>query len=109
MPKPRVPKFRPDLSARLKDIAKKQVPARLKPIVDPPHAREPSLVRGPEAQAVVGNSPAHLVLGYFLRLQVRWRHTWVASSWRHLSRNLRQWSFLLIAFDACDAYFHVGW
>ena len=28
-----VPKFRPDLSARLKDIAVKQVPAKLKPIV----------------------------------------------------------------------------
>ena len=31
--KPIVSKFRPDLSARLKDIAKKQVPAKLKPIV----------------------------------------------------------------------------
>ena len=30
---PLAPKFRPDLSARLKDIAKKQVPAKLKPIV----------------------------------------------------------------------------
>ena len=29
-----VPRFRPDLSARLKDIAEKQVPAKLKPIVD---------------------------------------------------------------------------
>ena len=29
-----VPKFRPDLSARLKDIAEKQVPAKPKPIVD---------------------------------------------------------------------------
>ena len=29
-----VPKFRPDISARLKDIAEKQVPTRLKPIVD---------------------------------------------------------------------------
>ena len=28
-----VPKFRPDLSARLKDIAEKQVPVKLKPIV----------------------------------------------------------------------------
>ena len=27
-------KFHPDLSARLKDIAEKQVPAKLKPIVD---------------------------------------------------------------------------
>ena len=31
--KPLVPKFRPDLSARLKDISEKQVPAKLKPIV----------------------------------------------------------------------------
>ena len=30
---PLVPKFRPDLSARFKDIAEKQVPAKLKPIV----------------------------------------------------------------------------
>ena len=28
-----VPKFSPDLSARFKDVAKKQVPAKLKPIV----------------------------------------------------------------------------
>ena len=28
-----VPKFRPDLSTRLKDIAEKQVPMKLKPIV----------------------------------------------------------------------------
>ena len=33
MLKPLVPKFRPDLSARSKDIAEKQVPVRLKPIV----------------------------------------------------------------------------
>ena len=33
MLKPLVPKFRPDLRVRLKDIAEKQVPARLKPIV----------------------------------------------------------------------------
>ena len=33
MLKPRMPKFRPDLSARLKDIAEEQVPAKLKPIV----------------------------------------------------------------------------
>ena len=33
MLKPLVPKFRPNLSARLKDIAQKQVPAKLKPIV----------------------------------------------------------------------------
>ena len=33
MLKPPVPKFRPDLSARLKDIAEKQVPAKLRPIV----------------------------------------------------------------------------
>ena len=32
--KPLVFKFRLDLSTRLKDIAEKQVPARLKPIVD---------------------------------------------------------------------------
>ena len=31
--KPLVPKFRPDLVARLRDIAEKQVPANLKPIV----------------------------------------------------------------------------
>ena len=31
--KPLVPKFRPDLCASLKDIAEKQVPAKLKPIV----------------------------------------------------------------------------
>ena len=30
MLKPLVPKFRSDISARLRDIAKKQVPARLK-------------------------------------------------------------------------------
>ena len=29
-----MPKFRPDLFARLQDIAEKQVPAKLKPIVD---------------------------------------------------------------------------
>ena len=33
MLKPVVPKLRPDLSVRLKDIAEKQVPAKLKPIV----------------------------------------------------------------------------
>ena len=33
MLKPLESKFRPDLSARLKDIAKKQVSAKLKPIV----------------------------------------------------------------------------
>ena len=33
MLKPLVPKFRLDLSARLKGIAKKQVPAKLEPIV----------------------------------------------------------------------------
>ena len=33
MPKPLVPKFRLDMSARLKGIAEKQVPAKLKPIV----------------------------------------------------------------------------
>ena len=33
MLKPRVPKFRPDISDRLKDIAEKEVPAKLKPIV----------------------------------------------------------------------------
>ena len=32
MLKPHVPKFRPDISARLKDIAEKQVPAKIKPI-----------------------------------------------------------------------------
>ena len=31
--KPPVPKFRSDLSIRLRDIAEKQVPAKLKPIV----------------------------------------------------------------------------
>ena len=31
MLKPLVPKFRPDLSAHLKDIAEKKVPAKLKP------------------------------------------------------------------------------
>ena len=29
-----VPKFGPNLSARLKDIAKKQIPVKLKPIVN---------------------------------------------------------------------------
>ena len=33
MPKPLAPKFRPDLSALLKDIVEKQVPAKLKPVV----------------------------------------------------------------------------
>ena len=33
MLKPLVPKFRLDLSARLKGIAEKQVPAKLKPIL----------------------------------------------------------------------------
>ena len=33
MLKPVVPKFRLDLSVRLKDIAEKQFPAKLKPIV----------------------------------------------------------------------------
>ena len=33
MLKPVVPKFRSDLSARLKDIAEMQVPMKLKPIV----------------------------------------------------------------------------
>ena len=37
MLKPAVPKSRPDLFARLTDIAEKQVPARLKPIVAPSH------------------------------------------------------------------------
>ena len=37
MLKPAVPKFRPDLSARLTDIAEKRVPAKLKPIVAPSH------------------------------------------------------------------------
>ena len=37
MLKPLVPKFGPDLSARLKDIVEKQVPARLKPIVSVQH------------------------------------------------------------------------
>ena len=32
MLKPPVPKFRPDLSARLEDITEKHVPAKLKPI-----------------------------------------------------------------------------
>ena len=32
MLKPLVPKSRPDLSARLKDIDEKQVPAKLKPM-----------------------------------------------------------------------------
>ena len=40
MLKPPVPKFCPDLSARLKDIAEKQVPVKLKPIVDPRLQRE---------------------------------------------------------------------
>ena len=34
MLKPLMPKFRPDPSARLKDIAEKQVPAKLKPTVN---------------------------------------------------------------------------
>ena len=33
MLKPYAPNFRPDLFARLEDIAKKQVPAKLKPLV----------------------------------------------------------------------------
>ena len=33
MLKPLVPKFRSDLSVRLRDITEKQVPAKLKPIV----------------------------------------------------------------------------
>ena len=33
MLKPLVPRFRPDLSVRLRDIAEKQVPAKMKPIV----------------------------------------------------------------------------
>ena len=33
MLKPLVPKFRPGLSVQLEDIAEKQVPAKLKPIV----------------------------------------------------------------------------
>ena len=33
MLKPHVPKFRPNLFVRLKGIAEKQVPAKLKPIV----------------------------------------------------------------------------
>ena len=36
--KPPVPKFRSDLSVRLRDIAEKQVPAKLKPIVA--HSRD---------------------------------------------------------------------
>ena len=46
--KPLVPKFCSDLSIRLRYIAEKQVPAKLKPIVDPVHVRtrvgNPSLV-----------------------------------------------------------------
>ena len=34
MLKPIMPKFRPDLYARLRDMADKQVPAKLKPIVN---------------------------------------------------------------------------
>ena len=33
MLKPLVPKFRPDLSVRLRDIAEEQVPVKLKPMV----------------------------------------------------------------------------
>ena len=36
MLKPLVPKFRPDISARLKDIAEKQVSAKPKPITGGP-------------------------------------------------------------------------
>ena len=32
-----MPKFRPDLYARFRNIAEKQVPAKLKPIVDDGH------------------------------------------------------------------------
>ena len=46
MLKPFLPRFRPDLSARLKDIAEKQVPPKLKPIAG--CIRDPFL------------SPAHL-------------------------------------------------
>ena len=34
MLRPVVPKFRPELSVRVKEIIEKQVPAKLKPIVD---------------------------------------------------------------------------
>ena len=40
MLKPLVPKFRSDLSIRLRDIAEKQVPVKLKPIVVDPIFRE---------------------------------------------------------------------
>ena len=45
---PFVPKFRPDLSVRLKDFSEKQVPAKLKPIVDPaPYYWLLPVARGP--------------------------------------------------------------
>ena len=43
MLKPPVPKFRSDLSVRSRDIAGKQVPAKLKPIVDYVHTWFPEM------------------------------------------------------------------
>ena len=56
MLKPLVPNFRPDISARLKEIAEKQVSAKLKPLVgvccqyaqmkDRPFAIHPTMAAG---------------------------------------------------------------
>ena len=51
MLKPLVPKFCSDLSVRLRDIAEKQVPAKLKPIVV---WREPSGKETPGTEEDVG-------------------------------------------------------
>ena len=54
MLKPLVPKFRSDLSVRLRDIAEKQVPAKLKPIVVPSQNADLLKVSSsPDAESVV--------------------------------------------------------
>ena len=57
-----VPKFRPDLSARIKYIAEKRVPAKLKPILVQPSTAQPSPAQGNPAQ--VKSRPAQPSSGY---------------------------------------------
>ena len=45
-------KFRPDLSARLKDIAEEQVPGKLKPIVGKMQCQDQVKIRSPNENVV---------------------------------------------------------
>ena len=57
MLKPLVPKFRPDLSARLKDIAENQVPAKLKPIVGIIHQEDAEQAGGHQTENWLPEGP----------------------------------------------------